>query len=179
MEFCKRKDIREKMKSPAKDLCTHVVNTCVEYKKELLNLEKDNINLERKNKNLINKIQSLEEQNSLLLEELMESQERIRKIIKRFDSNNMCYNCDHFLHCGESFLCIYCKKWVCICCINYCKQSLGFNEKKERIDCCISICESCNKTHDKCPNHTNLNNELCIELHEFFNENRYKKYIEN
>jgi len=171
-----RKEIREKIKSPAKDLCTHVVNTCIEYKEELLNLEKDNLKLERKNKNLKNKIESLEEQNALLLEELMESQERIRKMIERFDSKNMCYNCDHFLHCGETFLCIYCKEWVCVCCINYCKEELGLNKYGETVYCNISICESCYNTHEKCPDHLDLNKELCIELHEYFNKNRYKKY---
>ena len=174
----KRKEIRERIKSPAKDLCTYVVNTCVEYKEELLKLEKDNLNLERENKNLNNKIETLVEQNSLLMEELMENQERINKMIKRFNPENVCYNCDHFLHCRESFLCIYCKKWVCICCINYCKEIIGFNKYNERVDCSISICESCYKTREKCPNHTNLNKELSIELHEYFNKNRYKVYFE-
>ena len=154
-----REEIRKEIKRDARNLCTYVVNTCVEYKEELLQMEVDVQNLKADNKNLegvnreINRnlsdlkriITNLREENLLLYTEYENSQSRIRNIIERFGSGNMCYNCDHFVDCGDIYLCVYCQKWVCKCCVNSCT---------EENSCPILICSSCQQTHPKCPSHT-------------------------
>jgi hypothetical protein len=187
-----REDIRRKIKSKATDLCTYVVNTCVEYKEELIKLEKDNLKLTRKNMNLEKEIINLKEQNEVLYSELLTNQDRVTEIIKRFGVNNICYNCDHFLECGNFYLCIYCKKWICDCCIDFCRGRLekeGKEEKEEKdalkdeVYCNISICDSCYLIYEKCPSHLEpnerlnegLTDELCFELNEYYRKNKYFK----
>jgi len=171
-----RKEIRTKIKSSATNLCTYVVNTCIEYKQELLKLEEDNKKLKRKNKNLKKQNKNLSEQNDILNDEFIESQNRINKLIEKFGITNVCYNCDHFLDCRDIYLCVYCKKWVCSCCIFFCREELGFEDNGEIKYCNISICKSCDKTHSKCPLHINLNKELTNELMEYYQNNKGKKF---
>ena len=169
----KREEIRTNIKSPAKNLCTYVVNTCIEYKEELLKLEADNFKLKRKNKNLKNKIKNLQEQNDILLDEFIESQNRITKLIEKYGADNICYNCDHSLDCGDIFLCVYCKKWVCSCCISFCREEMGFENNGDIKYCNISICKSCNKTHSKCPDHLEYDKKLALELISYYHNNRF------
>ena len=154
----KREEIRREIKRDARNLCTYVVNTCVEYKEELLRLEEDIRRLETEKRKLEKKNQKLKrdmrnnndiltnlrEENLLLYIEYENSQTRIRNMIERFGANNMCYNCDHFVDCGDTYLCVYCQKWVCKCCINPCVNDNS---------CSILICSSCQQTHPKCPQH--------------------------
>ena len=171
-------NIRDKIKSPAKDLCTYVVNTCVEYKEELLKLEKENLKLKRKNKYLKNINKNLQEQNDILTEEFINSQNRITDLIEKFGVSNLCYNCDHFLDCRDIYLCVYCKKWVCSCCIFFCRQEIGFEENGDTKYCNVSICEFCNKSHLNCPSHypeDQLNKTLALELMEYYKNNRYNR----
>ena len=169
-------NIRDKIKSPATDLCSYVVNTCIEFKEELLKLEKENLELVRKNEHLKIVNSNLVEQNRMLLEELEISQNRICEMIKRFGINNVCYNCDHFLDCGDNYLCIYCKKWVCNCCTEFCRQKLGTDRHGDDICCSITLCDSCANTHNRCPSHSDLNEELVKELTSYYKENRFRKF---
>ena len=171
------KDLRNRMKADATNLQTYVVNTCIEYKEELLQLEKDNLKLTRKNKNLKNKNKNLEEQCNFLMEELEHAQERIKNFIQRIGSNNICYNCDHFVECGGIYLCVYCQKWICSCCVEFCQKDLGTYENGEKINCNICICISCFQTKDKCPKDND--DENAESLMSYYKENRNKKYFRN
>jgi hypothetical protein len=141
-------------------------------------LEKDNAKLNRKNKNLKLQNENLQEQNNLLIEELEISQKRLRKFIKRFSPHNICYSCDHFLDCGDIYLCVYCKKMVCSCCINFCRKEVGLEDNGDIKYCNISICSFCESTHDKCPSHMDMPEELRQELLNYYSENKFKKNYE-
>ena len=159
-----REDIRKKIKADATNLCTLVVNTACEYKEEIIQLEKDNNKLGRKNKHLIKTNNNLTEQNEILLEELHQSQKRIKKLIERLGGTNLCYNCDHYIDCKISSLCVYCQEKVCLCCIKTCTSE---------DDCRIVICLSCVKTHTLCPEHNRT--EFSEDLLSYYRENKFKR----
>lgn len=160
-----RENIRHRIKSPATDLCTKVVNTCVEYKQELIELEAENLELKRKNKNLKAVNNNLKEQNDMLMGELMSVQDRLINVMNKFNPENICYNCDHFLDCTLVYQCSYCQKKVCECCIQTCSSEF----------CRIHICSSCFKTHEMCPQHYELPEEVREELMKIYTAaNRYK-----
>ena len=165
-----REAIREKIRADAINLQTLVVNTACEYKEELMKLEKDilkvgkrNKKVKRKNKQLKKIQKQLEEQNNFLMEELEASQKRIRKFLKKFNKKNLCYNCDHFFDCGDTYLCVYCQKWVCFCCTNKCEED----------NCITQICNSCFKTRSICPRTDD--SEISKELMCYYKTNFFKK----
>ena len=161
-----RQEIRKKIRADATNLCTYVVNTCCEYKEEIMELEKDNEKLEKKNKHLKNVNRNLTEQNEILLEELEKAQKRVNKLIEKLGKNNLCHNCDHFLDCNLATLCVYCQKWVCICCITNCNNP----------DCNIRFCIHCSSSHPLCPKHDSnvLGN---VDLLNFYRDNKFKNIV--
>jgi hypothetical protein len=170
MDESEREDIRKKIKGEAINLCTQVVNTSIEYKEELLRLEKDNSRIRREN-NYFKKIKTnLENQNKTLVKELKEKDKKIEKLIKRIGPNKICFNCTHSLDCGNLALCIYCKNWLCECCVSCCE------EIKDGKFCPIFICSFCVRDFDKCPKHTPNTFIDKEELVTFYEKNRFKKY---
>lgn len=159
-----REDIRKKIKASATNLCTLVVNTACEYKEELIQLEMDNVKLTRKNKHLVKINNNLTEQNEILLEQLHQSEKRVRKLIERLGGNNLCYNCDHYIECKISSICVYCQERVCLCCIKTCESGK---------ECSIVICLSCIKTHPICPLHNETSHSE--ELLNYYRENKFKR----
>jgi hypothetical protein len=160
-----RSEIRKKIKEDARNLCTYVVNTCCEYKTEIMQLEKDNEVLNKKNKHLKNVNTNLIEQNEILLEELENAEKRIRKLIEKLGEENLCYNCDHFLDCNLASLCVYCQKWVCICCTKDC----------DVLDCRVLICRECFKTHSLCPSHKEV--EGGSSLLQYYKDHKFKNIV--
>ena len=161
-----REEIRKKIRTDATNLCTYVVNTCCEYKEEIMELEKDNVKLEKKNKYLKNLNKNLTEQNEILLEELENAQKRINKLIERLGKDNLCHNCDHFLDCNLASLCVYCQKWVCICCSTDCND----------LDCNIRVCTHCTSSHPLCPKHDSTISDS-ITLLTYYRENKFKNIV--
>ncbi len=159
-----REEVRRKIKANATNLCTLVVNTACEYKEEIIQLEKDNVKLTRKNKQLLKINNGLTEQNEILLAELHKSEKRMRKMIERLGGNNLCYNCDHYIDCKISSICVYCQERVCLCCIKTCDSP---------DDCNIVICSSCVETHPTCPQHHHT--EFSEQLLSYYRENKFKR----
>lgn len=161
-----REDIRKKIRADARNLCEYVVNTCCEYKSEIINLEKDNRKLEKKNKYLKTLNSNLTEQNEILLEELENAQKRVNKLIEKLGKNNLCHNCDHFLDCNLASLCVYCQKWVCICCSKDCNN----------LDCRILLCSNCSSSHPLCPKHDS-SVPGAASLLDFYRANKFKNIV--
>jgi hypothetical protein len=161
-----RLEIRKKIRADATNLCTYVVNTCCEYKEEIIELEKDNGILLKKNKYLKNLNKNLEEQNEILVAELENAQKRVNKLIEKLGKNNLCHNCDHFLDCNIASLCVYCQKWVCMCCSKDC----------DNLDCTILLCTNCSSSHPLCPKHDEtISNK--DDLLNFYRENKFKNIV--
>ena len=161
-----RQEIRKKIRADATNLCTYVVNTCCEYKEEIMELEKDNAVLEKKNKYLKNLNKTLTEQNEILMEELENAQKRVNKMIEKLGKNNLCHNCDHFLDCNVASLCVYCQNWVCVCCSKDC----------DNIDCRIVLCTYCAQTHPHCPKHDSNIVDGSVLL-DFYRQNKFKNIV--
>ena len=159
-----REEIRKNIKSNARNLCEYVVKTSIEYKEELLNLECDILNVKKKNKNLKKFNRNLKEQNDILIEELIEKEKRIQKLINKLGSDNICSICDHFIECF-GHLCVYCQTKVCSCCLKICSEG-------DEEFCNIFFCSSCSITHNKCPIHFNLEEPLATELLSYYEENK-------
>ena len=161
-----RIEIRKKIRADATNLCTLVVNTCCEYKEEIMELEKDNAILKKKNEYLKSLNRNLTEQNETLIQELENAQKRLNKMIEKFGKNNLCYNCDHFLDCNLASLCVYCQKWVCVCCSKDC----------DNLDCRILLCTHCASSHPLCPKH----DPSIIggaDLLDFYRQNKFKNIV--
>lgn len=167
LEEDKRRNIRLKIKSEAKNLCSQVVNTSIEYKEELLQLEKDNNKLRKENEYLSTIKINLETQKEMLSEEIKEKNKRIKNLIKCIAPEQICFNCQHSLNC-EFHLCVYCQNRVCGCCIYFCEANNN---------CSVIICSLCDKDFDNCPKHTDIfTEEKKQELISFYEINRFKKY---
>ncbi len=159
-----REDIRRRIKADAINLCTQVVNTAVEYKEEIIQLEKDNIKLKKENVYLKQIQIELKEQNKMLMKEIKERNKKLDNFIKR--NKKICFNCFHSIIC-DSYLCIYCQKWVCGCCLNICKHQE--NDKR----CPIVVCLSCIKLFPYCPKHSGNED---YHLLEYYEKNYFKNY---
>ena len=156
-----RKQIRENIKSDARNLCEYVVKTTIEYKEELLKLEEDLLLSENENKNLERINLNLKEQNDFLTDEYVNMEYRLRTLIEKI-GNKICYKCDHFLDC-DRHLCVYCKQWFCSCCIRTCK-------KNDEIYCNLLMCSNCLSIKGSCPDHEKVKDQKLID---YYLENRY------
>lgn len=173
-----RVNIRKRIKGPATNIQTQIVNICSEYRDELTQLEKDNKKLKADNDNLTELYKRSQKSSELLRKEYRkrlrlkknqyrQAREAYRQSRKRYQrkiafTGEICYRCSHGLDCYSS-LCIYCQKYVCRCCNDWCSGN----------GCYKHMCKTCfedNGTH--CPEHNpNISEEEKKTLLEYYTNN--------
>ena len=164
----KRLNTRKRIRSDADNLAEYVVKTSIEYREELNQLEKDNKKLARKNKHLKTEVKKKNEIIEILEEELERKSNQVNHLISSIGSTKTCYICSHSL-CDPN-LCVYCQKWVCECCLGYCKH------REDGRSCITTICGDCSIENNKCPKHSYNQDE---ELMEYYEQNKYNRIFSN
>ena len=159
--------VRKKIRSPARNLADQIVKITEDYRGELNLLERDNRELQREiiyRKELNN---GMIVKNKALCNEISHLHNRINEIFDYFGKDKKCYLCLHEFSCENPSLCCYCKKWMCRCCIDWCRGINGNNPL-----CSNKMCVECIREHTLiCPEHNNIENK--DELMEYYKENRY------